>query len=119
MSNRDTTLEAAIKTACRERNIDNGVLRAVLRDFLGSLHEAQFRSSYRPDGGSLIAQVDWALGDEAAFGLLDSWLTAALGPPGAGTVYTTLEYVDAAAKRFGTMIQRWKLEVDAEIAEGE
>jgi hypothetical protein len=39
MSNRDTTLEAATKTACRERNIDDGVLRAVLRDFLGSLHE--------------------------------------------------------------------------------
>src|ERR1700721_1329922 len=34
------------------------------------------------------------------------------------TVYTTLDYVDAA-KRFGTMIRRWKLEVDAEIAEGE
>ena len=36
-----------------------------------------------------------------------------------GNVYTTLEYVDAAAKRFGTMVQRWQLEVDAEIADGE
>ena len=80
------------------------------------MHEAQFKSGYRPEDGSLIAQVHWALGDQAALHFVG--LLASGGKShDAGTVYDTLEYLDADAKRFGTTVQRWQMEVDAEIAD--
>ena len=107
-------IEASIQTICRERNMDERILHAVLREFLKYLHEAQFKSGYRPEDGSLIAQVHWALGDEAAFHLVGLLASGGKGQD-AGTVYDTLEYLDAHAKRFATTVQRWQTEVDAEF----
>jgi len=116
MNNRDTALEASIQTICRERNIDVGMLRAVLCDFLVSLNEVQFKSGYRTNDGCLIAQVYRALGDEAAFHLVGllSYNGHGYDP---GELYTSLEYIDARTRRFDTTVQRWQMEIDAEVAD--
>ena len=109
-------LAVSIQKICRERNLDETLLRTALCDFLRSLHETQFKSDYRPEDGSLIAQVHRSLGDEAGFHFVGLLASSGKGLD-AGTVYDTLEYLDSTAKRFGTTVQRWQMEIDNEIVD--
>jgi hypothetical protein len=63
---RGPTLEEFIEDAASGTDIKIDVIRAVLRDFLRSLHEIEFKSKYY-SGMSGIEQVYFPHGPEAAF----------------------------------------------------
>jgi hypothetical protein len=63
---RGPTLEEFIEDAASGTDIKIDVIRALLRDFLRSLHEIEFKSKYY-SGMSCIEQVYFPLGPEAAF----------------------------------------------------
>jgi hypothetical protein len=114
----ETIVEKFVQACSRERGVNTAALRAMLRDFIVCLHESQFKSGYSTLDGSVINQVYWALGDEAAYHFCELLAYDGRGHD-PGEVYTALEYQDSHAKRFHTTIDRWQLECDREIADEE
>ena len=109
-------LAAYIDEASRERGISCEMLRAVLRDFLKVLHEADFKSGYYPGTSGYMAQVYFALGPEAAFHLVEFMARDGRGRD-PDDVRTELQYLDSRAYRFRTTVERWQAEVDSDLAD--
>lgn len=116
MSN--TVIESYIDHVVDERGVDRGIVRAVLRDFIEALHEADFKSSYFPSEGSVMAQVYFALGPEAAYHLVGLFARQGKGHD-PDEVQTELQLLDQHAYRYSTTVQRWTAEAEVDLANQE
>jgi hypothetical protein len=106
--NQDGRLRSAFEKICQDHGIDMHVGRSAIADFIKHLHETNFK--LRHPEGSLLKQVYWVLGDEAAyhFGCL-------LRDHGDEEAVTELQYMDPDMKRFRTTVSRWEFELQREI----
>ena len=108
-------LEEFIEDAASERDLKRDVIRALLRDFLRSLHEIEFKSRYY-SGMSCIEQVYFLLGPEAAFHFVEFLASGSRGHD-PDDVREMLQRLDPHAYRYSTTVQRWQAEVDKDIAD--
>jgi hypothetical protein len=112
---RGPTLESFIEDAANERGLKRDVIRALLRDFLRSCHEIEFKSKYY-SGMSCIEQVYFLLGTEAAFHFVEFLASGGRGHDPDDT-QEMLQRLDPHAYRYSTTVQRWQAEVDKDIAD--
>nr|WP_294504263.1 hypothetical protein [uncultured Rhodopila sp.] len=109
------TLDEFIENAASERDLKWDVIRALLRDFLRSLHEIDFKSGYYSGMGG-IEQVYFLLGPEAAFHFVELLARGGRGHDPDDT-QEMLQRLDPHAYRYSTTVQRWQAEIDKDLAD--
>lgn len=104
----DERFRAAFEKICLNHGIEIHVGRAAFADLIKCLNETDYK--LRHPEGSLVNQVYWVLGDEAAY-----HLGGLLHDHGDEEVLTELEYLDSDLKRFNTTVTRWEFELQREL----
>jgi hypothetical protein len=95
----------------KERNCSPELVRAVLTDCIAQLHETSFKKGL----GQALVDAYWELSPLGAWHFMGLLCEAAESEP--GEIIEHYQRLDSTLKRFSTIIDRWKFELEQEQAQ--